>query len=211
MYTSSSSTDCKEETEPHLPPRVTGHTHERWIFDTGAMTHVTNNNRYMYNTRPTDSVITVADGTEYAVQCEGELILKSICGAVLTLKSVLYVPEAKNVLSGSRLVLVQGKGHRVEIETVGTRLVCNTGTRSTLHVSYDNENELWYFIGSRLKVPAEINAVASKSKTITASGNSKNKVVTNSKAEFFSGYLMEYKLSAKEDSTLTLQKVTKKL
>ena len=74
-----------------------------------------------------DRVITVADGTDYPVQCEGELILKSICGAVLTLNSVLYVPEAKNVLSGSRLV--QGKGHRVEIDSIGTRLVCNTGTR----------------------------------------------------------------------------------
>jgi hypothetical protein len=41
----------------------------------------------------------------------------------------------QNVLSGSRLV--QGKGHRVEIDTVVTRLVCNTGTRSTLHMSYD--------------------------------------------------------------------------
>ena len=86
----------------------------RWIFDTGATTHVTNNDRYLFNTRPTDRVITVADGTDYPVQCEGELILKSICGAILTLKSVLYVPEAKNVLSGSRLV--QGKGHRVEID-----------------------------------------------------------------------------------------------
>jgi hypothetical protein len=88
----------------------------------------------MYNTRPTDSVITVADVTEYSMQCGGEMRLKSICGAVLTLNSVIYVPEAKNVLSCSRLV--HSMGHRVEMDTVGTRLVCNTGTRSTLHMSY---------------------------------------------------------------------------
>jgi hypothetical protein len=40
-------------------------------------------------------------------------------------------------LSGSRRV--QGKGHRVETDTVGTRLVCNTGARSRLHMSYNNE------------------------------------------------------------------------
>jgi hypothetical protein len=71
------------------------------------------NTRYMFNTRPTDRVIKVANGSEYAVQFKGELIIKSICGAVLALNSVLYVPEAKTVLSGSRLV--QGKGHRVEM------------------------------------------------------------------------------------------------
>jgi hypothetical protein len=122
-------------------------------------------------------------GTEYAVQCERELIIMSICGAVLTLNSELHVPEAKNVLSGSPLV--QGKGHCVEIDTVGTRIMCNTGSCSTLHMSYDEENELWYLIGSWLKVPAEINAVTSKSKMTTVSGNSKIKVVNNSKVEVF--------------------------
>jgi hypothetical protein len=87
----------------------------------------------------------------------GGLVIKSICGAVLTLYSVLSVPEAKNVLSGSRLV--QGKGHCVEIDNIGTRLVCNTGTCPTLHMSYDEDNELWYLIGSRMKVPAKLNTV----------------------------------------------------
>jgi NAD(P)H-flavin reductase len=52
-------------------------------------------------------------------------VLKRICGAVLTLKSILYILEAKNVLSGS--CLVEDKGHRVEIDSFGTRLVCSTG------------------------------------------------------------------------------------
>jgi hypothetical protein len=62
-----------------------------------------------------------------------------------------------------------------------------------------------------LKVPAEINAVTSKSKTTIASGNSKNKVVNNSKVEAFSGYLKDYEVSAKEDSTPTSQKSTQRV
>jgi hypothetical protein len=62
----------------------------------------------------------VADGTEYAVQqCKGELVIKSICGAVLSLNSVLYLPKAKNVLSGSRLV--QGEGHCEETDNIEHR------------------------------------------------------------------------------------------
>ena len=73
------------------PFKYTGHTHEHWIFDTGATTHVTNNDRYMFNIRASERTITVADGTQYPVQSEGELAIKSICGAVLTLKAVCFV------------------------------------------------------------------------------------------------------------------------
>jgi hypothetical protein len=45
----------------------------------------------------------------------------------------------------------------------------------------------------------------------TASGNSKKKVVNNSKVEVFSGYLEDYKVSAKEDSTPTSQKSTQRV
>jgi hypothetical protein len=152
----------------------------------------------MFNTRPTDRVISVADGTENTVQCKGELVIKILCGAVFTLNSLLYLTEAKNVLSGSPLV--QHKGHRVEIDNIGTRVVCNTGTRPTLHMSYDKDNDLWYLIGSRMKVPAKLNAVTLKSKMTTASGNNKNKVVNNNKVEVLSGYLKDYKVSAKENS-----------
>ena len=164
-----------------------GHSHERWIFDTGATTHVTNNDRYMFNLRKSDRTITVADGTQYPVLSEGELAIKSICGAVLTLKAVCFVPEAKNVLSGSRLV--QGKGHRVEIDSVGTRLVCNKGTCPTLHMSYDEDNELWYLVGARVRVSDSVYTVRSKTNTSIASRNDEAEVVNNNnKEESFSGY-----------------------
>jgi hypothetical protein len=63
--------------------------------------------------------------------------------------------------------LVQVKGHCVEIDNIGTRLVCNKGTCPTLHMSYDKDNELWYLIGSHIKVPAKLNVVT-QSKTTTA-------------------------------------------
>jgi hypothetical protein len=86
--------------------------------------------------------IPVADGTVYPVQSEGEVVLRSTCGAILTLKGVLYVPTAKNILSGCKIV--QNPEHRVEIDSVGTRIICNAGTRPTLHMNYNDEGELWY-------------------------------------------------------------------
>ena len=46
------------------PLKYTGHIHKHWIFDTGATTHVTNNDRYMFNIRALEHTITVADGTQ---------------------------------------------------------------------------------------------------------------------------------------------------
>jgi hypothetical protein len=118
---------CRE-TETHTVAMVTttpplkwaGHYKERRVFDTGATAHITN------NLRPTKQSITVADGTVYPVQSEGKVVLGSICGAILTLKGVLYVPTAKNILSGSKIV--QNTEHRVGIDSVGTRIICNAGT-----------------------------------------------------------------------------------
>jgi hypothetical protein len=111
----------------------------------------------MYNLRPTKKTITVADGTVYPVQSKGEVVLQSICGAILTLKGDLYVPTAKNILSGSKIV--QNPEHWVEIDSVGTRIICNAGTRPTLHMNYDDEGELWYFIGARKSPTAHVCAV----------------------------------------------------
>jgi hypothetical protein len=80
----------------------------------------------MYNLCPTNQTITVADSTVYPVQSEGE----RICGAILTLKGVLYVPTAKNILSGSKIV--QNPKHRVEIDSAGTRIICKAGTRTII-------------------------------------------------------------------------------
>jgi hypothetical protein len=71
------------------PPKRAGHYKERWVFDTGAMAHIMNNDRYMYNLCPMKQTITVADGTVYPVQSKGKVVLRSICGAILTLKGDL--------------------------------------------------------------------------------------------------------------------------
>jgi hypothetical protein len=66
----------------------------------------------------------------------------------------LYVPTAKNILSGSKIV--QNTKHRVEIDSVGTRIISMAGTRPTLHMNYNNEGELWYFIGARVSPAAQV-------------------------------------------------------
>jgi hypothetical protein len=67
-------------------PMNTRHNYERCIFDTGATMNLTNNDRYLFNKRTPNNVIVTAAGIEYPVLSEGELILKSICGAVLSLQ-----------------------------------------------------------------------------------------------------------------------------
>jgi hypothetical protein len=136
------------------PPKWAGHYKEQWVFDTGATAHITNSNRYTYNLRPTKQTITVADGTVYPVQSEGEVVLKSICGAILTLKGVLYIPTSNNILSCSKIV--QNPRHRVETDSVGTRIICNAGTCPTLHMNYNDEGELWYFIRARVSPTAHL-------------------------------------------------------
>jgi hypothetical protein len=69
----------------------------------------------------------------------------------------LYIPNAKNILSGSKIV--QNPKHRVEIDSVGTRIICNAGTHPTLHMNYNDEGELWYFIGAQVSPNAHVCAV----------------------------------------------------
>ena len=107
-------------------------------------------------------------------------------------------------MSGSRLV--QGKGYQVEIDSVGTRLVCNQGTRPTLHMSYDEDKELWYLLGARVRVSDTVYTICSKSKlfdeqcnTMVDDNNNNN---NNNKEESFSGYLTHYKSMSKMSKQL---------
>jgi hypothetical protein len=77
--------------------------------------------------------------------------------SILTLKGILYIPTAKTILSGSKIV--QNPEHRVEIDSAGSRIICNAGTRPKLHMNYNNEGELWYFIGARVSPTAQVCAV----------------------------------------------------
>jgi hypothetical protein len=168
-----------------------------------------------HNLRPTKQTITVAGGTVYPVQSEGEIVLRSISGAILTLKGVLYVPTAMNILSGSKIA--QNPEHRVEIDNVGTRIICNAGTRPTLHMNYDDEGELWYFMGARVSPTAQVCAVThgivsedegeveleTSNATRVSSKNKQNKIGSNknNKGETFSGYLQDYKSTSTHKAT----------
>jgi hypothetical protein len=179
----------------------------------------------MYNLRPTKQTIAIADDTVYPVQ---SVVLRSICGAILTLKGVLYVPTAKNILSGSEIV--QNPEHRVEIDSFGTRIICNAGTRPILHMNYEDEGELWYFIGARVSPTAHVGAVThgtvsededkveqEKSDASRVSPTIKrNKIDStssnnnNNKEDTFSGYLQDYKSKSTYKAT-TNKKVQQKV
>jgi hypothetical protein len=145
------------------------------------------------------------------VQRKGEVVLRSICFAILKLKGAQYVPTTKNILRGSRIV--QNPEHHVEIDSVGTRIICNAaGTCPTLHMNYNNKGELWYFIGARVSLVALVCAVTQgmatedeeevKQEMSVASRSSATKkrntigssININNKEETFSGYLQVIRL-----------------
>jgi hypothetical protein len=178
----------------------------------------------MYNLRPTKQTITVAGSTVYPVQSKGEVVLRSICGAILTLKGVLYVPTAQTILSGSNIV--QNPEHRVEIDSVGTRIICNAGTRPKLHMNYDDEGALWNFMGARVSPTAQVCAVTHRTvsedkddvkletsnATRVSPTSKRNKIRSNSnnKEETFSGYLQDYQSTSTPKAT-TNKKVQQKV
>jgi hypothetical protein len=139
----------------------------------------------------------------------------------------LYVPTAKNILSGSKIV--QNPKHRVEIDSVGTRILCNAGTCPTLHMNYDNEGELWYFIGARVSPTAHVCEVTHgtvsededevelemSGATRVSPTNKRNKIGStssnnNNKEVAFSGYLQGYKTKSTHKVTNN-KKVQKKV
>ena len=52
----------------------------------------------------------------------GDLILRSSKGPVLILRDVMYVPKARNIISGSRLA--GNKTHTMHLDDRGFALVC---------------------------------------------------------------------------------------
>jgi hypothetical protein len=114
------------------------------------MAYITKN----YSLCPTKQTITVADSTVYPVQSKVEVVIWSICGDILTLKGVMYLPTAKNIPSDSKIV--PNPEHQVEIESVQTRIIYNAGTCPILHMNYNDEGELWYFIGARISPTAHV-------------------------------------------------------
>jgi hypothetical protein len=135
--------------------------------------------------------------------------------AILTLNGVLYVPTAKNILSGSKIV--QNPEHRVEIDNVGTRIICKAGTRPTLDMNYDDEGELWYFIGARVSPKAQVCAVThgivsedkgdieleTSNATRVSPTSKRNNIGSNKNniEETFSGYLQECKSTSTSKPT----------
>jgi hypothetical protein len=135
--------------------------------------------------------------------------------------------ERSFILSGSKIV--QNPKHRVEIDSVGTRIICNAGTCPTLHMNYGDEGELWYFIGVCVSPTAQVCAVTHgtvsevednvEQETSAASHvsptNKRNKIgstitINNNKEETLSAYLQDYKSNSTHKTT-TSKKVKPKI
>ena len=78
---------------------------QRWLVDSGATVHITNNADYLFDVQMTtrDSVL-VGNGHECKAKCFGKAKLKGVNGGLLFLDKVLYIPGfTKNIISLGRL------------------------------------------------------------------------------------------------------------
>ena len=119
---------------------------ESWLFDTGASVHVTPSDRFLFNQRNCRTKVKVAEGTLVESYKQGDLLLRSHCGAQVKLTDVLVIPSfAKNIISGSKLV--KGNNQQVQINEDGVRIL---NKDSILYMLYNPSTRLWYMNGIRL-------------------------------------------------------------
>jgi hypothetical protein len=84
-------------------------------------------------------------GKRYYAECTGDVILRNQQGTLLVLREVLYIPDAQNIISGTRLV--NCKSHTVQLGSQEFMITCSNGSRGTLTKGLDDSNGLCYFIG----------------------------------------------------------------
>ena len=67
---------------------------EKWLADSGATTHVTNTEKYLFNKIKDRSTIVIGTGKETKATSQGNVIIcHSITNQLIKLKNVLLVPE----------------------------------------------------------------------------------------------------------------------
>ena len=154
--------------------------YEKWLFDTGATSHVTGSDKFLHNKTFGKDYISVVGGTKYWAECTGDLILRSREGPVLILRDVMYIPQARNIISGTRLAA--NKTHTMQLDDRGFTLVCKEGKRASLTMALDEDNGLWYFLGTRQREGRSqlVSAVTHNTATDHKKVDNKNKHSKNS-------------------------------
>ena len=73
---------------------VEGTKTERWLIDSRASVHVTNNKQWLINPKATTESVTVGNGQEVCATLKGDIILKNKHGSgVIQLKDILYIED----------------------------------------------------------------------------------------------------------------------
>jgi hypothetical protein len=114
-----------------------GYSRQLWIVDSGATSHITADISCLHDVRPADVVVNFGNGSIGRAEAVGDVILSGvpgIYGTNLTLRNVLYVPDAAdNLLSIKR---VTDAGWRVSIDL--EKCVISTDVKRITAKSYSN-------------------------------------------------------------------------
>ena len=133
---------------------------ERWLIDSGASVHVTNNKELLFNVRTATESVTVGNGQEAKATLKGNVILKNELGSgTIKLKDVLYIKDFyKNIMSVPRLMkngsTMQWSDGKVKLSQNG----------KDISIEREKDETMFYLTAQRM--PGENSTVMNVSKTM---------------------------------------------
>ena len=116
-----------------------------WVGDTGATSHMTNNDEGMFNCRASDSKVYIGDGKGLDIKKQGDLHVSTRVDGKwteFTMKNVLYVPELNTSLFSITQAIQNGYKLNSENDGKHTKLVLSKSKFKLEFVKEENKNLL---------------------------------------------------------------------
>jgi hypothetical protein len=129
----------------HKETYQSGANSEKWLIDSGASVHITNNDKRMTMVVPAFETVVVGNGMEVKSQKKGTVTIMTDKGMIFQMTDVLYIPHfEKNLLSVAKLT---SKGATVSANSETMNL-----TKGNLKIIAEKEkgnNGMYYVTGER--------------------------------------------------------------
>ena len=154
---------------------------ELWLADTGATSHITTNDRLMFNVENVSVRVIVGDGKEVVCTKRGDVLLNGEKGETLLLQRVLYAPRFhKNIFCVG--AFVKKDDYEVQISGQSLRL---TRKSAQAHIDFRSETNgvLYYFRGKRAIGEASHAAMTTSTVTNKDDNTTPDNKTTNQKLE----------------------------
>ena len=120
---------------------------EKWLIDSGASVHITNNDEKMSKVEPAFETIIVGNGMEVKAKKKGTVTIKTEQGTLLQMSNVLYVPNfEKNLLSVAKLT---SNGATVSADS--EKMTLTKGELTITTKKETGNNGMYYITGERIE------------------------------------------------------------